>query len=160
MDDGKLKAAVLYSVRNEARKILTSEDIARLDQIKDKYNRRKEYQDQINHIENEIRRMESYKKKTYQNFMENILSKEDYLFYTQEYTSDIFTLKEQKNTLNKQIENEGKHDREYDEWVEQFKDYINIDELTREVVLELIEKIEVNEDGSVSIFYQFSNVSL
>lgn len=160
VDDGKLKAAVLYSVRNEARKILTSEDIARLDQIKDKYNRRKEYQDQINHIENEIRRMESYKKKTYQNFMENILSKEDYLFYTQEYTSDIFTLKEQKNTLKKRMENEGKYDRGYDEWVEQFKDYINIDELTREVVLELIEKIEVNEDGSVSIFYRFSNVSL
>ena len=46
---------------------------------------------------------------------------------------------------------------EYDEWVEKFRNYINIDELTREVVLELIEKIEVNADGSINIFYKFKN---
>ena len=46
---------------------------------------------------------------------------------------------------------------EYHKWEESFKNYINIDELTRDVVLELIEKIEVNDDGSISIFYKFQN---
>lgn len=34
---------------------------------------------------------------------------------------------------------------------------INIKTLTREVVLELINKIEVNNDGSINIYYKFSN---
>ena len=52
---------------------------------------------------------------------------------------------------------ENRKASDYDKWVESFKDYINVDKLTREMVLELIERIEVNEDGSVSIFYQFSS---
>ena len=41
--------------------------------------------------------------------------------------------------------------------MERFKDYINVEKLTREMVLELIKRIEVNEDASVSIFYKFRN---
>jgi len=50
------------------------------------------------------------------------------------------------------LQNNGK-----DEWIKRFKDYIDVDELTREMVLELIERIEVNEDGSISIYYKFRN---
>ena len=38
-----------------------------------------------------------------------------------------------------------------------FKDYINIEKLTRDVVIELIEKIEVHEDGGLDIYYRFRN---
>jgi len=48
-------------------------------------------------------------------------------------------------------------DNQYDEWVEAFKDYINIEKLTRDVVLELIDKIEVNADISINIYYKFQN---
>ena len=41
--------------------------------------------------------------------------------------------------------------------VEAFKDYINVNNLTRDMVLELIEKIEVQEDGSITIYYKFQN---
>ena len=34
---------------------------------------------------------------------------------------------------------------------------INIEELTRDIVVELIEKIEVNADGSINIHYRFNN---
>ena len=46
---------------------------------------------------------------------------------------------------------------QHDEWVEAFKDYINIEKLTRDVVIELIEKIEVHEDGGLDIYYRFRN---
>ena len=38
-----------------------------------------------------------------------------------------------------------------------FSDYINITELTRTVVIELIKRIDVYEDGSIKIHYRFKN---
>lgn len=154
---GQLKEAVLSAIQNEARKILTSEDIDRLDKIKYRDNRKKGYEDQLRCIESEIGRRESYKKKTYQNFMEDLLSKEEYLSYAREYEADLSDLKKQQDFLKEQLKAKDKPDCGYDEWAEKFKNYISINELTREVVLELIEKIEVNADGSVSIFFRFRN---
>ena len=48
-------------------------------------------------------------------------------------------------------------DNQYDEWANAFKDYISIEKLTRDVVLELIDKIEVGKDGSITIYYKFQN---
>ena len=89
--------------------------------------------------------------------MENILSKEEYLAYVKEYESDICALKKQKESLKKQIEEKDKQNLEYNEWLEKFKNYISIEELTRDVLLELVEKIEANEDGSINIYYRFGN---
>ncbi len=48
-------------------------------------------------------------------------------------------------------------DVKYENWVDAFKNYINVSELTRGMVLELIERIEVHEDGVIDIYYRFSN---
>lgn len=50
-----------------------------------------------------------------------------------------------------------KLDTQYDKWVEAFRNYINVTELTRDMILELINRIEVNSDGSITIFYKFQN---
>ena len=38
-----------------------------------------------------------------------------------------------------------------------FSEYVNIDKLTRGIVLELIERIDVSEDGCICIHYRFKN---
>lgn len=148
---------MLRSIQDESRKILTSDDIEYLSKMKYAGNKRSEYQLRIHDIEKEIHRKESYKRKTYENYMEELISKEEYRSYVKEYESDISDLKKQRQSIKEQISKQDERDNEYDEWVEKFKNYIDIDELTREVVLELIERIEVNEDGSVNMFYKFKN---
>ena len=64
---------------------------------------------------------------------------------------------EQKEVLIDELNAQDCLDEKYNEWVESFKDYINIKKLTREVVLELINKIAVHEDGTIDIYYRFSN---
>ena len=154
---GQLKEAVRGSIQREARKILTPEDISSLGKIEYADNIVKNCQAQVLHIETEIERKEIYKKKTYQNYMEEIISKEEYLTYVKEFDLSIGELRKNLEQLKRQLEEKSRLDMEYDEWVEKFRNYINIDELTREVVLELIEKIEVNADGSINIFYKFKN---
>ena len=95
--------------------------------------------------------------KTYDNFMEDLISKEDYKKYISEYDLQLKELKSQQENLLQKSELQKELDNKYDEWVEAFKDYMNIDNLTRDIVLELIEKIEVCKDGSIDIYYKFCN---
>ena len=77
--------------------------------------------------------------------------------YAKEYEMDIQRLKEKLKHLIEQQKEENRVASECDEWAEKFRNYINVDKLTREMVLELIERIEVNEDSSIRIFYKFRN---
>lgn len=152
-----LETAVLMSIKEEARKILTPDDIDKLNKMEFVNRTEQEYERQIAQLEQEKCRKESYKKKTYQNYMDEILSKEEYVFYMKDFQKDIERLETQVLNLKEKLKKSEELSRKYDEWVERFKNYIDIDELTRAVVLELIKKIEINADGSISIFYKFRN---
>ena len=89
--------------------------------------------------------------------MDELITRDEYLMYIEEYNQQIKELKEQKDKLIEEINVQDVLDEQYNEWVESFKDYINIDKLTREVALELIEKIEVHDDGVIDIYYRFKN---
>ena len=121
--------SILFSIKNEAKKILNEEDIDELKKMEVYNDSRECYEMQLDGIQKRIDKIEKFKRKTYGNFMEDLISKEEYM------------------ELNAQ----------YDEWVEAFKNYINIRKLTRDMVLELIERIEVNIDGSIIIYYKFQN---
>ena len=153
----QLKETVLHAIQSEARKILTLEDISYLSKIEHTDDAVKNCQIQIRHIKDEIERKETYKRKTYQNYMEEIISKEEYVSYSKEFDQDITGLRENLEYLQEELEEKNQMDSEYGEWVKKFRNYIGIAELTREIVLELIEKIEVNADGSINIYYKFRN---
>lgn len=153
----KLKGTVLYALQSEARKILTPEDLQDLSSIRDTDGMAKGCLQQIRRIEAEMERRKIYKQKTYQNFMDEILTKEEYLFYTEEFKREFCEFKKNLEQLKSQLSRQKELDSEYEEWTEKFRNYIEIDELTREIVLELVERIEVNADGSLNIFYKFRN---
>ena len=89
--------------------------------------------------------------------MEDLISKEDYMRYVSEYETEITELQSQKTALCERADLQQELDARYDEWVEAFKDYINVKKLTRDMVLELIERIEVHKDGDITIYYKFQN---
>ena len=153
----QLKNVVLEAIKKEARQILTPEDINGFNGVEYASNLKADYMVQILQIEKEMEQKLKYKKLTYQNYMDEVISKAEYLSYIKEYDADISELQSKLDHVNTQIEEQSDLESEYHKWEESFKNYINIDELTRDVVLELIEKIEVNDDGSISIFYKFQN---
>ena len=153
----ELEEAVLYSIKSEARKILKEEDINELKKVQ-VYNESKEcYEMQLDNIQKRISKIEKFKKKTYDNFMEDLISKEEYMEYVSGYEDEIKELQEQKSVLEGRSDLKQELNAQYDEWVEAFRNYINIRKLTRDLVLELIERIEVNEDSSITIYYKFQN---
>ena len=152
-----LEVAVLLSIKHEAKQILNDEDIDELKKVQ-AYNDSKEcYEMQLESIKSRIEKIENFKKKTYDNFMEDLITKEEYKSFVAEYDKQIKELREQQGVIDKKADLQKELNAQYDEWAEAFKDYINIQTLTRDVVLELIDKIEVNADGSINIYYKFHN---
>ncbi len=157
IDIEDLEETVLFSIKSEAKKILKEEDIDELKKM-EVYNDSKEcYEMQLDSIQKRIDKIEKFKRKTYDNFMEDLISKEEYLTYIAEYDDEIKELRKQKDVIVDRSDLQQELNTQYDEWVEAFKNYINIRKLTRDMVLELIERIEVNRDGSIVIYYKFQN---
>lgn len=152
----ELEAAVLLSVQKEARKILTETDREDLKnfQIKKEAGSIPAQREQINV---ELMKIAKYKKKAYESFAEEILSRKEYLDYKKAYEQQEETLKQQLEAFDRQLEENQGLENQYDTWTEAFKDYIHVDTLTREMVNELIEKIEVDAEGNITIFYKFCN---
>ena len=153
----ELEEAVLLSIKEEARKILKPDDIDTLTKMSICDRNSSFYQQQIEELNKRLDKISVYKKKTYDNYMEEIISKEEYLKYVRDYDVERKKIESEKEEVLDKIESQKELDNEYDEWVEAFKDYINIEELTRDIIVELIEKIEVNADGSINIHYRFNN---
>lgn len=157
IDIEDLELSVLSSIKSEAKKILKKEDIDELNGMQVYKDNRNYFEMQLKIIQNRLDKAVRFKRKTYDHFMEDLISKEEYVEYTSVYDKEIEDLKQQQCIISDKADSQQQSDAQYDEWVEAFKDYINIETLTRDVVLELIDKIEVNSDGSINIYYKFQN---
>ena len=152
-----LEKTVLTSLQKETRQILTLDDLKKLDKIKYIPAARESSELQINYLEKEMKRRENYKRKTYQNYMDGTISKSEYLSYTRGFEEEIAELQKQFKTMTSWKTQQQEADTECDEWTDKFKNYMNLDSLTRNVVLELIDRIEVQDSSSIRIYYKFKN---
>ncbi len=157
IDAVDLEEAVLFSIKCEARKILKEDDVDELKKMQICDDSREYYKFQLENIQKRLEKIEKFKRKTYHNYMEDLISREEYIRYVSEYEAEIKELEKEKSAICDKEDLQQELDDRHDQWVEAFKDYINISELTRDVVLELIEKIEVHGDGSITIHYKFQN---
>lgn len=157
INNRELENAILISIQKEAQKILQQDDIDELKKLEFVNNVQKQYDMEIEYLEEKIEKTKKFKKKSYESYLDGILTKEEYAEYAFDYDKKIKELNAQKETLVNNINVQQEIDTQYDKWVEGFINYIHIDSLTRELVLELIERIEVNHDGSIDVYYRFQN---
>lgn len=153
----ELEEAVLRSVQSEAEKILRQEDMEELKKVKLTDGKKAQYQFAVANIQKQIEKKQGFKRKSYDSYLEELLTKDEYVKYVEEYNAQIQKLDARKEELLNKIKVWRELELQYDEWVEKFVNYIRIPRLTRELVLELIEKIEVNKDGSIDIYYRFQD---
>lgn len=152
-----LERAVLESIKKETREILKPKDIQELRKFRVLNDTNLSQETSLTKVTNEIVSLEKHKKQLYEDYLEGILDKNDYINYKNDFAERITKLEHQKDQIKKEIDKKDVFEEQYDEWVEAFKDYINISELTRDIINELIEKIEVFEGGRIKIHYKFQN---
>lgn len=116
------------------------------------------YQKIIDKKKTEIEKYIVLQEGLYDDWKTNVLTKEEYIRYKQRY-------KEKIEKLNKDIEKMEEEKRKYAElielkhndFVDSFIKYRNVESLSREMLLELVDKILVHEDKSITICFKFRN---
>ena len=157
VDIEDLEEAVLCSIKSEAKKILREEEIDELKKMR-VCGENKNYDEiQLESIQRRMEKVEKLKRKTYDSYMEDLISKEEYIKYRSDYDNEIRELRRQQHVMNDKINFGQERAVRSDGWTKDFKNYMNIKKLTRDVALELIDKIEVSSDGSLTIYYRFQN---
>ena len=100
---------------------------------------------------------EKLKLKTYENYVDGVLDKEEYLSYKAEYEKQDKDIRAKIQLAEQEKDSFGEAEESYENWIEKFIKYGTLSEVTREIVTELIEKIVVNGDKSIDIVFKYQS---
>lgn len=158
INNKELESVVLQCIKDEAKKILTSDDIAELRDFDITQSTVKTEKTTIEIIQQNIEKIEKYLKKAYEDYIDGVLTKEEYIDLKSRYKEEKEEYQGQIVELNKKIQGNNLLCKEQKQWIERLKNYIDIQELNREIVVELIDKIIVENNGGIRIIFRFSNL--
>lgn len=160
MKRNEIEAIILNLLKQEARKILKQQEIDELSKMTtDTLNGIKNIKLQIKELEDKLKEVKYYKQKTFENYLDQIISKEDYDEFTATYDNKMGMLNSKMKELYCLTNEKKEREKEYAKWVEDFIQYINVDRLTREMVVELVDKIVVNKNNNIKVYFKFSKDS-
>ena len=135
-------------------------DIEKILQDAKKYNKIKGLDQEIQNIkiskQKDIEKIDNLKRYLYEDFRNELITKEEYLAYKRKYEQKIINAKEIINNLDRQKQEQENNINEKNEWIEQFKVNKNIISLDRDVIVELIDYIEIYENNKIRIYFKFT----
>lgn len=107
-------------------------------------------------LEEELQKNMRLKKAVYEDYRENLLTKEEFISYRQDYAK-------KEDFLKKQIAELEKHGEEtvssllQNPWIKRLLEMKEIEALDRDIIVEMIHSITVYENRKIQIVYNFSN---
>ncbi len=116
-----------------------------------------EYTGYIKSNEEQLAKVENFKRNLYENLVNGVLSKDEFLQYKQEYSAkaeDIKTaIQDWNDKLSEALENRGDRNR----WINHFTQFSEMENLDRAVVARLIQSIIINADKSIEIRFNYQD---
>ena len=103
----------------------------------------------------EISRYSRLKKTLYESLSDGLIDKEEYLELKSGYDMKIADAKAASEKLKEELEGLLQNRTGTSLWIERFKKYQNITELTRHIAVTLIERILVFEDSRIEIRFRY-----
>ena len=117
-----LDSIVIHEIQRQAKLALKESDKDELLKAADRrkeINRRCEEADQqIERLQKELAGVQKYKKKTYENYVDGILDKEEYLSYKAEYEKQDQDIREKIAQAEKEKDNFEEAEESYENWIE------------------------------------------
>ena len=154
--DELLMQAVESAVREHIRSVLDVEqtlaDIARLP-----YTGRqvKKADERLRSKQAEVEKYRRYRMKLHEDYTDGIIAREDYLAFGKRYDQKTKEAEDAILALSQEIDRlvEGKSDEQ--QWIDYFKQYRDIAQLTRKLAVELIDRTTVYENQRIHIEFKF-----
>lgn len=116
-----------------------------------------EYKGYIKSNEEQLSRVEKFKRNLYENLVCGALSKEEFLQYKQEYTTKAEDIKAAiqswNDKLTEALENRGDRNR----WINHFLQFCEMEDIDRGMVARLIQSIVINTDKTIDIRFNYQD---
>jgi hypothetical protein len=108
---------------------------------------------EIDKVRSELGKIAKLKKECYEDFKEDLISKEEYISYREDYVKKEEKLELQLKSLESKLDKGKPIDIGKRPEVKKFLKNKNIETLSREIVIEMIDSVEIHENQKVSIIY-------
>ena len=151
----KLDELVVFAINQQLKQMRTD--------LKKIWKRRlgKESQDvdsKVTRLHAKIERNTEYRKRAYEQFMDEILSKEEFLELKQMYENENRQYQKELEKLKQEEQEQQATVNTTKVWLDNFSQRkLTVKQMTREVLVELIDKIYVYPDQKIDIYFKFAS---
>lgn len=154
----EIEAAVLQTIQQYAQMLLDFENVLKeLDYKKHRRSQAEGIDKRLVQLQRELDGIEQIKLGLYTDLKRNIITQEDYISLKSGYSQKTATLAQQIAMLKEERQNLAHKDSLQSEWMTRFRQYGQIDTLTRSLVTELVERIDVHEGRMITIHFKFED---
>ena len=153
-----LEKAVLKAINLHIDLLIDTEEIVK--QINDssfQNTKNENIQNMIIAKQNEISKISNFKRTLYEDWKSEDITRAEYLEYKQKYENDIERLRQNIEMLEKEKQKYESQSISSNKWIEKFKEQKGITELSRDIMMELIDCIYVKENGDITIKFKFED---
>lgn len=154
----RLEMAVLYAIRQQVHlSVMYSEVIAQINAAPQRKSQSSRLDSMLAAKEKELAKIKRYKQALYQDWKDGEITRSDYLHMSEDYEGQINRLQMiVTNLLGERDELENGVDAE-NPFIAAFCKHENVDKLTRELLIELVDQIKIYEGGNISVKFKFSD---
>jgi len=153
-----LSKAVLQAINLHIDLLIDTEEIVKkINESKFQNVKNENIENMIISKQNDISKISNFKRTLYEDWKNGDITREEYLEYKLKYENDIQKLNQNIERLENEKLKYEKQNISKNEWIEKFKEQKGISELSREIIIELIECIWVHEDGNITIKFKFED---
>ena len=153
----KLEEALLDTIKNTCKKYLDKLDIKSLAKlVNDKNNKKESNMEEINYLNKRIKECNSKIDMLYDDKFKGNISEDTYKRLSRETEILLNQSKarlEELQSIDKKKIDSAKEIKKYEQKI---KELINLDKPSRELLQSIIDKIIIDKDRNIEIFYKFS----
>lgn len=108
-------------------------------------------------LDAELGKVRKLKKSIYEDYREELISKEEFIVYRQDYLKKEALLVKRLESMERRQTAEAAPDIFESPWIKRLLELKSIEELDRDIVAEMIHEVKVFENHKIKITYNFSN---
>ena len=112
---------------------------------------------ELSKIKAELERVKRLKKSIYEDYREELISKEEFLSYREDYLKKEEIYSKQIEALEEKKKDNVTEDVFETPWIKRLLELKDIETLDRDIVVEMISEIKVYENRKIKITYNFGN---
>lgn len=152
-----LENIVLEDLKKIIQSIENLEALAKEKMIRNAGNDKELLQSQIRITRGELEKIRKWKQSIYEDWKEELITREEYVSYRQDYTKKEEILLKRIELLEESEKEEGKEDIFESPWVKRLLQLGNIEVLDRDIIVEMIDMIYIYDNQCIRIVYNFTD---